>query len=125
MPKRRKADPEAEHTKPSRPDKKNGGDLGFEDKLWKAADELRGNMDAAEYKHVVLGLIFLKYISDAFEEKRQQLRQQPAEYHVDLEDRDEYLGFTDGFHSGAGQLNHWAWLDYLRGNITVRDAPLT
>jgi type I restriction enzyme M protein len=42
--------------------------LGFEAKLWLAADKLRSNMDAAEYKHVVLGLIFLKYISDAFEE---------------------------------------------------------
>ncbi len=41
--------------------------LGFEAKLWAAADALRNNMDAAEYKHVVLGLIFLKYISDAFE----------------------------------------------------------
>ena len=44
--------------------------LGFEAKLWAAADALRNNMDAAEYKHVVLGLIFLKYISDAFEEHR-------------------------------------------------------
>jgi len=43
-----------------------GASLGFEDKLWAAADKLRGNMDAAEYKHVVLRLIFLKYISDAF-----------------------------------------------------------
>ena len=43
------------------------GNLGFEAKLWAAADALRNNMDAAEYKHVVLGLIFLKYISDAFE----------------------------------------------------------
>jgi type I restriction enzyme M protein len=43
--------------------------LGFEAKLWQAADKLRNNMDAAEYKHVILGLIFLKYISDAFEEK--------------------------------------------------------
>ena len=43
--------------------------LGFEAKLWAAADALRNNMDAAEYKHVVLGLIFLKYISDAFEAK--------------------------------------------------------
>ncbi len=48
----------------------NGGPLGFEATLWQAADKLRGNLDAAEYKHVVLGLIFLKYISDAFEEKR-------------------------------------------------------
>src|SRR5712691_7683920 len=50
-----------------------GANLGFEAKLWEAADALRNNMDAAEYKHVVLGLIFLKYISDAFEEKHQQL----------------------------------------------------
>ena len=47
--------------------------LGFEAKLWQAADKLRSNMDAAEYKHVVLGLIFLKYISDAFEEKHAEL----------------------------------------------------
>ncbi len=46
----------------------NGGVLGFEKELWKAADKLRSNMDAAEYKHVVLGLIFLKYISDSFNE---------------------------------------------------------
>ena len=45
-----------------------GANLGFEAKLWAAADALRNNMDAAEYKHVVLGLIFLKYISDAFDE---------------------------------------------------------
>ena len=44
----------------------NGANLGFEQKLWLAADKMRSNMDAAEYKHVVLGLIFLKYISDAF-----------------------------------------------------------
>src|SRR4030067_2075574 len=48
----------------------NGAVLGFEAKLWQAADKLRDNMDAAEYKHVVLGLIFLKYISDAFGEHR-------------------------------------------------------
>ena len=47
----------------------NGANLGFEEKLWAAADKLRGHMDAAEYKHVVLGLIFLKYISDAFQER--------------------------------------------------------
>ena len=49
--------------------KGNGANLGFEEKLWQTADKLRNNMDAAEYKHVFLGLIFLKYISDAFEEK--------------------------------------------------------
>ncbi len=45
----------------------NGHGLGFEQKLWSAADKMRNNMDAAEYKQVVLGLIFLKYISDSFE----------------------------------------------------------
>ncbi len=48
----------------------NSVPLGFEAKLWLSADKLRNNMDAAEYKHVVLGLIFLQYISDAFEEPR-------------------------------------------------------
>ncbi len=65
----------------------NGALLGFEKKLWSAADKLRGNMDAAEYKHIVLGLIFLKYISDAFEEKRKELEKEP---HADPEDKDEY-----------------------------------
>ena len=62
--------------------------LGFEDRLWQAAEKLRGNMDAAEYKHVVLGLIFLKYISDAFLEKHAALS---ADKHADAEDKDEYL----------------------------------
>ena len=47
----------------------NTGNIGFEETLWKAADKLRGSMDASEYKHVVLRLIFLKYISDKFETK--------------------------------------------------------
>jgi len=65
----------------------NGGNLGFEAKLWLAADKLRGHMDAAEYKHVVLGLIFLKYISDAFQEHYEALKREPD---ADPEDRDEY-----------------------------------
>lgn len=60
----------------------------IEQKLWQAADKLRNNMDAAEYKHVVLGLIFLKYVSDAFEEKQAELAKSP---HPDPEDRDEYI----------------------------------
>jgi type I restriction enzyme M protein len=52
----------------------NGGPLGFEATLWATADKLRGHMDAAEYKHVVLGLIFLKYMSDSFEARRLVLR---------------------------------------------------
>jgi len=63
--------------------------LGFEAKLWAAADALRNNMDAAEYKHVVLGLIFLKYISDAFEAKHAELETQRGEG-ADPEDPDEY-----------------------------------
>ncbi|RZB32528.1 MAG: type I restriction enzyme M protein [Desulfobacteraceae bacterium Eth-SRB1] len=67
----------------------NGAHLGFEQKLWKAADKLRSNMDAAEYKHVVLGSIFLKYISDSFEERHEQLQEQVSEW-ADPEERDEY-----------------------------------
>ena len=71
---------------------KNGNtsaNLGFEDKLWKAADTLRSNMDAAEYKHVVLGLIFLKYISDTFEEQHARLEAE-RDQGADPEDPDEY-----------------------------------
>lgn len=65
--------------------------LGFEAKLWLAADKLRNNMDAAEYKHVVLGLIFLKYISDAFEEMHARLTAGEGDYAgADPEDADEY-----------------------------------
>jgi type I restriction enzyme M protein len=53
--------------------KSNGADLGFEAKLFLTADKQRGNMEPSDYKHVVLGLIFLKYISDSFEAKRQAL----------------------------------------------------
>src|SRR2546425_11250871 len=69
--------------------KETGANLGFEAKLWQAADALRNNMDAAEYKHVVLGLIFLKYISDAFEAKHDELVAQKA-HGADPEDPDEY-----------------------------------
>jgi type I restriction enzyme M protein len=58
--------------------------------LWSAADTLRGHMDAAEYKHVVLGLIFLKYLSDAFDEHRDTLLAEEAETGADPEDKDEY-----------------------------------
>ncbi len=67
----------------------SGANLGFERELWKAADALRSNMDAAEYKHVVLGLIFLKYISDAFEEQHGKLEAERSQG-ADPEDRDEY-----------------------------------
>jgi type I restriction enzyme M protein len=66
----------------------NGANLGFEAKLFLAADKLRGNMDASEYKHVVLDLIFLKYISDAFEAKHAGLLK---DEYADPEDPEEYL----------------------------------
>jgi type I restriction enzyme M protein len=69
----------------------NGIPADLESKLWSAADKLRGHLDAAEYKHVVLGLIFLKYISDAFQEVYDRLAQEPDAEKYDIpEDRDEY-----------------------------------
>ncbi|MCF1710433.1 type I restriction-modification system subunit M [Tabrizicola sp. J26] len=65
----------------------NGGNLGFEADLFKAADKLRGNMEPSDYKHVALGLIFLKHISDSFEAKRAELM---ADYPDGAEDPDEY-----------------------------------
>lgn len=67
---------------------KNGGNLGFEAEMFKAADKLRGNMEPSDYKHVALGLIFLKYISDAFEARHKALL---AEDPQAAEDKDEYL----------------------------------
>lgn len=67
----------------------NGENEPLEKQLWKAADKLRKNIDAAEYKHVVLGLIFLKYISDSFEELYARLKAEEAQG-ADPEDRDEY-----------------------------------
>lgn len=83
-------------------EEKATANLGFEQKLWLAADKMRGNMDASEYKHVILGLIFLKYISDSFDNRRNFLVKESADskstYYVKnekhrgdvLEDRDEY-----------------------------------
>ncbi|MEA3557705.1 MAG: type I restriction-modification system subunit M N-terminal domain-containing protein [Candidatus Thermoplasmatota archaeon] len=71
----------------------NGATLGFEAKLWQMADKLRNNMDAAEYKHVVLGLIFLKYISDSFEEHHEKLGKE-KDQGADPEDPDEYRAFN-------------------------------
>lgn len=73
------------------PNNNHSADIGFEKQIWDAACILRGNMDAAEYKHVVLGLIFLKYISDKFEEKYTQLVKEGAGFEEDI---DEYT--SDG-----------------------------
>jgi type I restriction enzyme M protein len=63
---------------------------GLEQTLWAAADKLRGHLDAAEYKHVVLGLIFLKYISDKFQALYDELAARAEAEYTDPEDRDEY-----------------------------------
>jgi type I restriction enzyme M protein len=79
-----------------------GANLGFESKLWSMADSLRGSMDAADYKHVVLGLVFLKYISDRFDERQEELAaeavnptsdnyiSEPERRYMVAEDRDQY-----------------------------------
>lgn len=77
----------------------------LEKQLWKAADKLRKNIDAAEYKHVVLGLIFLKYISDAFEEVYTQLKAEEAEG-ADPEDKDEYLAGNVFFVPAEARWTH-------------------
>ncbi len=79
----------AKRKKSSTAKKSTGATVGYEAQLWQMADALRGSMDAAEYKHVVLGLIFLKYISDAFEEQHARLEAQRGEG-ADPEDPDEY-----------------------------------
>jgi len=87
----------------------NGANLGFERDLWQAADALRSNMDAAEYKHVVLGLIFLKYISDAFEEQHAKLQAEAA-HGADPEDPDEYRAVNIFWVPGEARWPH------LKGN---------
>ena len=84
----------------------------LEKKLWKAADKLRKNMDAAEYKHVVLGLIFLKYISDAFEEQYQNLVSQIADG-ADPEDKNEYIAEKVFY---VPPSSRWKW---IQGRATL------
>ncbi|WP_166026335.1 type I restriction-modification system subunit M [Streptomyces chilikensis] len=86
----------------------------IQDILWKAADKLRGSIDAAQYKEFVLGLIFLKYVSDAFEERRAQLAKELAEDGIDeerlddfLEDRDEYTGAHVFW---VPETARWSWI---------------
>ena len=99
--------------------KNNGANLGFEQQLWKACDKLRGNMDPSEYKHVVLGLIFLKYINDSFQQKYEQLEleyadsqsgyyiSEPQARYVALQDRDEYLAENIFF---VPEKARWAYI---------------
>jgi type I restriction enzyme M protein len=101
-------------------DVKNLKELDFERELWRAADELRGHVDVSEYKHIVLGLIFLKYVSDAFFHRREFIKARigdpssddyiPDEerWNIVLEDRDEYLS------AGIFYVPEKARWDYLR-----------
>ena len=88
--------------------KENNNNEPIEKQLWKSADKLRKNIDAAEYKHVVLGLIFLKYISDAFEELHSKLKSGKGDYAgADPEDKDEYKAENVFFVPGIAR---WSYL---------------
>lgn len=85
---------------------RQNNDEPLEKKLWRAADKLRKNMDAAEYKHVVLGLIFLKYISDAFDEQYEKLIALKSEG-ADPEDKNEYIAENVFY---VPPSSRWKWL---------------
>jgi type I restriction enzyme M protein len=105
--------PKAEgQTASTKTKKANGANVGFEAELFQAADKLRKNLEPSEYKHVVLGLIFLKYISDAFEAHRELLLQTPG---ADIEDTDEYLQENVFW---APQESRW---ERLRDNARLPD----
>ncbi len=90
--------------------KSNGTNVGFEETLWAAADKMRNNMDPAEYKHVVLGLIFLKYISDTIEEIHNKIKNDSESYDGQEEDRDAYLS------EGAFWVPQEARWEFLKAN---------
>jgi len=90
--------------------KKNTANIGFEETLWSAADKMRNNMDPAEYKHVVLGLIFLKYISDSFSEVYNWIINDPEHYPGQEEDKDAYLSERVFW---VPQIARW---EYLQSN---------
>jgi len=94
----------------------SGTDLGFEVELFKAADKLRGNLEPSEYKHVALGLIFLKYISDAFDSQHAKLE---TEEYADPEDPEEYLAANVFW---VPEIARWS---YLKANARVRDLEIT
>src|SRR5437016_11294103 len=89
----------------------------LEPTLWAAADKLRGNMDASEYKHVALGLIFLKYISDRFEERRSQALADPEEAGL-VDEQDLYVGDNVFW---VPQKARW---DFLKANATSTDPTI-
>lgn len=99
--------------------KKNGNGTNdtLEQSLWKSADKLRKNIDAAEYKHVVLGLIFLQYISDAFNDLYETLKAGEGEYAgADPEDRDEYKAENVFF---VPEKARWRYLQAMAKQPTI------
>jgi type I restriction enzyme M protein len=84
--------------------KNTSANVGFEENLWAAADKMRGNMEPSEYKHIALGLIFLKYISESFEAKHAELE---ADEWSDAEDKDEYLAENIFF---VPEHSRWSYL---------------
>ncbi|HVV41444.1 MAG TPA: type I restriction-modification system subunit M N-terminal domain-containing protein [Nitrobacter sp.] len=111
MPRGRKAGTKKTDAQPSK------AANGFEATLWASADKLRGNMDAAEYKHVALGLIFLKYISDRFEERRAKALADPEEVGL-VDERDLYVG------DNVFWVPENARWDYLKANATSADPTI-
>jgi len=104
------------------------GDLGFEKELWKAADRLRGNIDVSEYKHIVLGLLFLKYVSDAFYQRRRQLEKWVSDpknkkYYIPNEkDRGVIINDEDQYKSeGVFYMPERARWEYLRDHVMHSD----
>ena len=96
----------------------NGDTLGLEPKLFKAADKLRGNMEPSDYKHVALGLIFLKYISDAFEAKHKALM---AEDPLAAEDRDEYVANKDYACPALNKVMFGKLVNLISGELQISD----
>jgi len=106
----------------------NGKDLNFEKELWKAADKLRGNIDSSEYKHVVLGLLFLKYVSDSFYQRKLQLENWVADsknkkyYILNEKDRKSIINDKDQYKSeGVFYIPEKARWEYLRDRAMHSD----
>ncbi|MHB1065764.1 MAG: type I restriction-modification system subunit M N-terminal domain-containing protein, partial [Georgenia sp.] len=100
MPPRKKTTARKKTTEPAAPTTMKE----LKDTLWKAADKLRGSMDASQYKDVILGLVFLKYVSDAFDERREEIS---AELAADGMDEDDIAGFVDDIDEYTGHGVFW------------------
>ena len=108
-------------------EEKNKKDLNFEDKLWKAADRLRGNIDPSEYKYVVLGLIFLKYVSDSFYQRKEELEKsisdlKGASFIRDESSRKYYIEQKDPYKAaGVFYIPENARWEFLREKVLQKE----